>query len=69
MQQANANNISVIRIFQLDVLNNKNSWLDKNVLPKLTKRDKPENHYITIDKRYTLYDKHKELMESPVILN
>jgi very-short-patch-repair endonuclease len=69
MQQANKNNISVIRVCQLDVFYNKDKWLVTNLLPKLIQRKTPENHYITIAKRTTLYDKHKELMKTPIIFD
>jgi very-short-patch-repair endonuclease len=69
MQQANKNNISVIRIYQLDVFYNKDKWLDTNLFPKLIKRKNPENHYITIAKRATLYDKHKGLIKKQIILD
>jgi very-short-patch-repair endonuclease len=67
MQRANENNISVIRVYQIDIFQNKDKWMDKNIKELLAKREKPENHYVAIEKRINLYDKHKELMKNKII--
>lgn len=68
MKKANENNLSIIRIYQKDVMINSNNRLDLNLLPllKKIKKSKIKNHYIADDKNKNLYDMHKKLMENDI---
>jgi very-short-patch-repair endonuclease len=66
MQQANKNNVSIIRILQEDVFKNSDEWLDKNLLPLIKKYDKPSNYYIAEEKHGDIYKNHKELYKSEI---
>ncbi len=62
MNQANSNNIYVIRLLQEDVYKYDNSWLEHHLLPELIKRD--SNMFITSEERSNMYDIHIELFEN-----
>jgi very-short-patch-repair endonuclease len=52
----------IIRIFQEDVYNNDEIWLEKKLLPKIILKDNP----IFISKDNTLYSKHIELFNNNI---
>jgi very-short-patch-repair endonuclease len=62
MNQANSNNIYVVRLLQEDVYKYDNSWLEHHLLPELIKRD--SNMFITSEERSNMYDIHIELFEN-----
>ena len=54
MKKANKNNLSVVRILQLDVWNDKNNWKDK-LKDFVKKYDKPKNIFICNNNEYESY--------------
>ncbi len=60
MQQANKEGYKVIRIFQEDVYNNDNNWLDTNLLSEINDTSRNNVFISSID---TLYDEHIKMME------
>jgi Marseilleviridae restriction endonuclease len=69
MQQANKHKISVIRIYQEDVLNNNEMWLDENLLPYLKKYKEPTNTYIADRNHGDLYANHKEMYSEKIVFD
>ena len=61
MQKAEAEGYKIIRIFQEDVYNNDETWLETNLLPEITSQDRNHMFISTIDE---LYDEHIRIYES-----
>lgn len=57
MKKANENGYCVIRIFQMDVYNDKNDWKEKLQKAINMKYEFPQNIYISSENHYDIYIK------------
>ena len=69
VQRANENGISIIRVYCPNLLKKSEKWFDDNVLKLLIKRNELENLYVTDPKDIDIYDKHKKLLQTKVLLD
>jgi very-short-patch-repair endonuclease len=68
MQKADAEGYKIIRIFQVDVYNNSEKWLEENLLPHIVSEDRSHVFISTSD---DMYDEHKKMYErrEDIVLN
>jgi hypothetical protein len=65
MQKAKSKGYKIIRILQQDVYKNNNEWLNKNLLSEINNSDRKDIFISSID---NIYDEHKKLLESGLII-
>jgi very-short-patch-repair endonuclease len=66
MQKAEAEGYKVIRIFQEDVYDNDEKWLETNLLPEIQNEDRTPVFISSIE---DLYDEHIRVYESGIIIS
>ena len=61
MQKAKQAGYKIIRIFQEDIYNNDEKWLDEHILPEIISQDRNPMFISTVD---SMYDEHIKLIET-----